>query len=120
MVLDSLALRIPIPASSHRAHPDAAETSPVAAQHYPVSAEESPTSAVAISNVFSLNDLLTVAATWPEAWRDDFTEREAIMAIDASDPYVPAIREEFKDLVRVQKLRARSPIGEEVGCADSA
>ena len=108
MASDSLALRIPIPASILRAQPDTAETSPAAAQHYSVSAEESPTSAVAISNVSDLNDLLAVSATW----RDDFTEREAIMAIDASDPYVPAIREAFKDVVRVQKLRARPPVGE--------
>ena len=40
-------------------------------------------------------------ATWPEEWQDDFAEREAIMAIDASHPYVPAIREVFKDVVRV-------------------
>ena len=40
-------------------------------------------------------------ATWPEEWRDHFAEREAILAIDASHPYVPAIREAFKDVVRV-------------------
>ncbi len=40
-------------------------------------------------------------ATWPEEWQDDFAEREAIMAIDARHPYVPAIREAFKDVVRV-------------------
>ena len=40
-------------------------------------------------------------ATWPDEWQDHFAEREAIMAIDASHPYVPAIREAFKDVVRV-------------------
>ena len=50
------------------------------------------------------NDLLAVVATWPEEWRDSFAEREAIMAIDASHPYVSAIREAFEDVVRVGKL----------------
>ncbi len=35
------------------------------------------------------------------------------MAIDASRPYVPAIREAFKDVVRVAVLRTRPPVGEE-------
>ena len=52
-------------------------------------------------------------ATWPEEWRDSFAEREVIMAIDTSHPYVPAIRGAFKDVVRVQKLRTRPPVGEE-------
>ena len=59
----------------------------------------------------------------PEEWQDSFAEREAIMAIDASYPYVPAIREAFKDVMRVQNLRSRSPVGEEgkkVRCADEA
>ncbi len=38
---------------------------------------------------------------WPEEWQDSFAERDAIKAIDASHPYVPAIREAFKDVVRV-------------------
>ncbi len=41
-------------------------------------------------------------ATWPEEWQDDFAEREAIMAIDASHPYVPAIRGAFKDTQNLQ------------------
>ena len=40
-------------------------------------------------------------STWPTCGHDDYHEREAIMTIDASHPYVPAIREAFKDLVRV-------------------
>ena len=54
-----------------------------------------------------------VVATWPEEWQDSFAEREAIMAIDASRPYVPAVREAFKDVVRVAVLRTRPPVGEE-------
>lgn len=108
MALDSLALRIPIPASSRRAHRDTAETSPAAAQHYSVSAEESPTSAVEISDLSDPNDLLAVVATCPEAWRDDFAEREAIMAIDASHPYVPVIREAYKDTLRMAEREALS------------
>ena len=84
MALDSLALRISIPASSRRAHPDTAETSPAAAQHYSVSAEKSPTSAVEISNVSDPNDLLAVVATWPEEWQDSFAEREAITGTGAT------------------------------------
>ena len=34
-------------------------------------------------------------------WKDDFAEREPIMAIDASHPYVPAIGETYKKVVRV-------------------
>ena len=49
------------------------------------------------------NDLLAVVATWPEVWQDSFAEREAILAIEASHPYVRAIREVFKDVVRVAK-----------------
>ncbi len=69
------------------------------------------------------NDLLAVVATWPEEWREHFAEREAIMAIDASHSYVPAILEAFKDVVRVAVLRTRPPVGEqgeEVGHADGA
>ena len=44
---------------------------------------------------------LAVVATWPEEWQDGFAQREAIMAVDASQPDVPAIREAFKDVVRV-------------------
>ena len=58
---------------------------------------------VARADVSDPNDLLAVVATWPEEWQDSFAEREAIMAIDASHPYVPAIREAFKDVVRVAK-----------------
>ncbi|MEE9129183.1 MAG: hypothetical protein V3T84_04130 [Phycisphaerales bacterium] len=36
------------------------------------------------ADVSDPNDLLVVAATWPEEWRDRFDEREAIMAIGAS------------------------------------
>ncbi len=43
-------------------------------------------------------------ATWPEEWQADFAEHEAIMAIDASHPYVPAIGEAFRDVVRVAGL----------------
>ena len=46
-------------------------------------------------------------ATWPEEWQDNIAEREAIMAIDASHPYVPALREAFKDVVRA---------AEQMGC----
>jgi hypothetical protein len=53
------------------------------------------------ADVSDPNDLPTVMATWPEKWQDSFAEREAIMATDASHPYVPAIREAFKDVVRV-------------------
>ena len=53
------------------------------------------------ADVSDPNDLPTLVATWPEEWQDSFAEREAIMAIDASHPYVPAIREAFKDVVRV-------------------
>jgi len=56
------------------------------------------------ADVSDPNDLLTVVATGPEKWQDSFAEREATIAIDASHPYVPAIREAFKDVVRVQKL----------------
>ena len=59
----------------------------------------------------------------PEEWQDSFAEREAIMEIDASYPYVPAIREAFKDVMRVQNLRSQSPVGEEreqVGRADAS
>ncbi len=56
---------------------------------------------VARADVSDPNDLLAVVTTWPEEWRDSFAEREAIMAIDASHPYVPAIRAAFKDVVRV-------------------
>ncbi len=59
------------------------------------------------ADVSDPNDLPTVVATWPEEWRDHYREREAIMAIDASHPYVPARREAFKDVVRV---------GERMGC----
>ena len=52
------------------------------------------------ADVSDPNDLLTVVATGPEKWQDSFAEREATIAIDASHPYVPAIREAFKDVVR--------------------
>ena len=55
---------------------------------------------VARAHVSDPNDLLAVLATWPPDWPDHFREHEAIMAIDASHPYVPAIREAFKDVVR--------------------
>jgi len=48
--------------------------------------------------------VLPVVAKWPEEWRDSFAEREAVMAINACYPYVPAIREAFEDVVRVGKL----------------
>ena len=60
-------------------------------------------STVSPPDVADLNDLLAEVATWPEEWRDHFAEREAIMAIDATHPYVPAIREAFKDVVRVAR-----------------
>ncbi len=56
---------------------------------------------VSRADVSDPNDLLSVVVTWPEVWRDHFAEREATMAIDASHPYVPALREAFKDVVRV-------------------
>ncbi len=59
-------------------------------------------STVSPPDVADLNDLLAEVATWPEEWRDHFAEREAIMAIDASHPYVPAIREAFKDTQNLQ------------------
>ncbi len=37
----------------------------------------------------------------PADRQDHFRKREAIMAIDASHPYVPAIREAFKDVASV-------------------
>ncbi|MEE8153805.1 MAG: hypothetical protein V3T53_02470 [Phycisphaerales bacterium] len=40
-------------------------------------------------------------ATWFADRQDYFRDREAIMAIDARHPYVPPIREAFKDVVRV-------------------
>ena len=46
---------------------------------------------VSRAGVSDPNDLLAVATTWPEEWREQFAAREAIMAIDASHPYVPAI-----------------------------
>ncbi len=58
------------------------------------------------ADVSDPNDLLAVVATWPEVWHDHFAEREAIMDIDASHPYVPAIRETFKDVVRVGQSRS--------------
>ena len=61
-------------------------------------------STVSPPDVADLNDLLAEVATWPEEWRDHFAEREAIMAIDASHPYVPATREAFKD---TQNLHTR-------------
>ncbi len=39
----------------------------------------------------------------PEGWPDCSAEREAIVAIEASHPYVPAIREAFKDVVRAAR-----------------
>ncbi len=56
---------------------------------------------VSRADVSDPNDLVTVVATWPEEWQDSFAEREAIMAIDASHPYVPTIREAFKAAVRM-------------------
>lgn len=47
------------------------------------------------------NDLRAVVAAWPQVWHDHFAEREAIMAIDASHPYLRAIREAFRDVVRL-------------------
>ncbi len=49
---------------------------------------------VSRADVYDPNDLLAVVATWPEEWRDHFAEREAILAIDASHPYVPALPDE--------------------------
>ena len=54
------------------------------------------------ADVSDPNDLPTLVATWPEEWQDSFAEREAIMTIDASHPYVPAIREAFKDTQNLQ------------------
>ncbi len=54
---------------------------------------------VARADVSDPNDLLAVVATWPEEWQDSFAEREAIMAIDASHPYVPAIQAAFEEVV---------------------
>ena len=39
----------------------------------------------------------------PADWQDHSRKREAIMAIDASHPYVPPIREAFQDVVRAAK-----------------
>ncbi|MEE9130854.1 MAG: hypothetical protein V3T84_12605 [Phycisphaerales bacterium] len=41
-------------------------------------------------------DLLAVVAMRPEVWPNHSAEREALMAIDANHPYVPAIREAFQ------------------------
>ena len=52
------------------------------------------------ADVTDPGDLLEIVRTaWPEPWRDDFAEREAIMAIDARFPWAVAIREAFKDCV---------------------
>ena len=57
-----------------------------------------------------LNDVLPVVAKWPEEWRDSFAEREAVMAINACYPYVPAIREAFKE---------EGSVAERMGCQHS-
>ncbi len=42
-----------------------------------------------------------LASTWPADGQEHYREREAITVIDARHPYVPAIREAFKDVASV-------------------
>ncbi|MHC5002793.1 MAG: hypothetical protein ACYTJ0_06685 [Planctomycetota bacterium] len=53
------------------------------------------------ADVTDPQDLLGLVRSWPEDWRDAFDEREAIMAVQARFPWAVAIREAFKDCLRL-------------------